>query len=81
MEGMVEWVELTTLTLLISLFFRRITAKEEMTVPNSIRIENSLDIFQTSQRLLGQSLPDLLFVYLHFNIPPYKTKRFGCGNV
>ena len=65
-----EWVELTTLTLLISLLFRKITAKEEMTVPNSIRIENSLDIFQTSQRLLGQSLPDFLFVYLHFNIPP-----------
>ena len=52
-----------------------------MTVPNGIQIENSLDIFQTSQSQLGQSLPDFMFVYLHFNIPPYKTKTFGCGNV
>ena len=22
-----------------------------------------------------------MFSYLHFNIPPYKTDRFGCENV
>ena len=50
-------------------------------MPNDKRIENSLDIFSTSQSQLGQSLPDFMFVYFHFNILPYKTKRFGCGNV
>ena len=29
----------------------------------------------------NQRIPDSMFVYLHFNIPPYKTKKFGCGNV
>ena len=24
---------------------------------------------------------DVVFAYLRFNIPPYKTDRFGCGNV
>ena len=47
-------------------------------MPNGIKIENSLDIFQTSQSQLGQILPDVVFAYLHFNIPPYKTDRFGC---
>ena len=27
------------------------------------------------------TIPDVVFVYLHFNIPSYKTDRFGCGNV
>ena len=50
-------------------------------MPNGIRTENSLDIFWTSQSRLGQSLPGVVFAYLHFNIPPYETDRFGCGNL
>ena len=50
-------------------------------MPDGIRTVNSFDIFQTSQRQLGESLPDVVFAYLHFNIPPYKTDTFGCGNV
>ena len=42
----------------------------ETAVPNCINTENSLDILDIS-KLAGQSLPDFVFVYLHFKIPPY----------
>ena len=36
-------------------------------MPKAIGIQNSLDIFWTSQSWLGQSLPDFRFVNFHFN--------------
>ena len=39
-------------------------------MPSDIRTEHSLHIFQIHQRLLGQGLPDFVFVYLHFSILP-----------
>ena len=49
-------------------------------MPNGIRIENSLHILDIS-KLAGSKLTDFVFVYFYFNIPPYKTERFGCENV
>ena len=40
-----------------------------------------MGVAATSPELNEWTLPDFVFVYLYFNIPPYKTKRFGCGNV
>ena len=56
----------------ISLFFRKMTAKVSR---------------NNCQTVLGLNVPLIyfrhlkVFVYLNFNIPPYQTKRFDCGNV
>ena len=59
---------------------------QEITVPSDIRTEHSFRVFQTYQSKLGQSLPDFMFVYFHFNVPSteitdlitemYQMKRF-----
>ena len=59
---------------------------QEITVPSDIGTEHSRHVFQTHQSQLGQSLPDFMFVYFHFNVPPteitdlitemYQMKRF-----
>ena len=49
-------------------------------MPDSVRIEHFLGTFMTSQSNLGQSKPDFVFAYLHFNVPPTRIADL-VGNV
>ena len=46
---------------------------QRINMTNGIRIEHFVDIFLIPQRWQGQSLPDLRFVHVDFNIPSYQT--------
>ena len=39
-------------------------------MPNGVRIEHLCDMIPKAQSWLVLNLPDFMFVYIHFNVPP-----------
>ena len=49
---------------------RRLPMYQEIAVPNDTSTEHFPVIFLRPESWVGRSLPDFVYVYFHFNVPP-----------